>query len=492
MRSLNQTIITRQKRGLLGKFLTSVFGVNDEVYQDIDALEINQKELAKISDHQTKFMLSAISTFNSTEQRIEERLNKLTTSFNNGIRALNDMQNWYQKIDHNRLNIQLLQMFQLTHNYIEEVQGKWKHVLHLQLQRGHIYELMSPAHIQDTLERISQKLPSNLEILQTPVINTLVNITTRNIWIDTYFIIQDVTSFALSKITPLPYKITKNRIWMPEIQHNILAISYDTQMYFPIDSEELQKSIKLPAHTYICSPPMVESIQRNPNCVIDELFNRNPKKECGVNIYSINQTIWQPLQMINTWICIVSTPTTIAVICSGVREESVINVTSIIKISSDCSIHTQERIIQSQIISSGQVISSFVKQVSFNQSMIDVSSSNSPPKLTLETTPKSLEPNLQELYDNENKLQEMIHTTVWKSIKHHSVISVTTTAITIIFLLGGFITWIFVKCHNRKETQQLETITLQEAVPLQPSRESNEPRFPPIRRPRQNVQFLNN
>ncbi|KAL3285686.1 hypothetical protein HHI36_000218 [Cryptolaemus montrouzieri] len=37
----------RQIRGLLGEFKTSVFGVNDEVYQDIDNLKANQQEIVR-------------------------------------------------------------------------------------------------------------------------------------------------------------------------------------------------------------------------------------------------------------------------------------------------------------------------------------------------------------------------------------------------------------------------------------------------------------
>ena len=40
-----QALNNRRKIGLLGKHLTSVFGVNDEVYRDIDSLQENQNEL---------------------------------------------------------------------------------------------------------------------------------------------------------------------------------------------------------------------------------------------------------------------------------------------------------------------------------------------------------------------------------------------------------------------------------------------------------------
>lgn len=55
---------TRRKRGILGQFLTSVFGVNDEVYKDTDTLNSNQQKLIDSANHQTKIMLSTISAVN--------------------------------------------------------------------------------------------------------------------------------------------------------------------------------------------------------------------------------------------------------------------------------------------------------------------------------------------------------------------------------------------------------------------------------------------
>lgn len=74
----------RQKRGVLGKLLTSIFGVNDEVYHDIDTLDKKQQELIKASNHQTKFMLKALATFNDTKNRINRRLEKFHNKLNEG------------------------------------------------------------------------------------------------------------------------------------------------------------------------------------------------------------------------------------------------------------------------------------------------------------------------------------------------------------------------------------------------------------------------
>lgn len=57
---LTEVSQTRKKRGILGQLLTSIFGVNDEVYRDIDSLILNQKKIIASANHQTKFMISTI------------------------------------------------------------------------------------------------------------------------------------------------------------------------------------------------------------------------------------------------------------------------------------------------------------------------------------------------------------------------------------------------------------------------------------------------
>lgn len=66
IQSLTNIEHTRKKRGLLGQFLTSIFGVNDQVYRDINTLQDNQRLLIEAANHQTKIMVSTISTVNQT------------------------------------------------------------------------------------------------------------------------------------------------------------------------------------------------------------------------------------------------------------------------------------------------------------------------------------------------------------------------------------------------------------------------------------------
>lgn len=76
---------TKKKREILGQLLTSVFGVNDEVYRDINSHDKNQGKLIESANHQTKFMISTISQVNKTEEVITQKLEKFRTKLNNVI-----------------------------------------------------------------------------------------------------------------------------------------------------------------------------------------------------------------------------------------------------------------------------------------------------------------------------------------------------------------------------------------------------------------------
>lgn len=66
----------RIKRGLLGTILTSVFGVNDEVYQSIDELTENQAKIIDRIHTQQDIMLSTLYFLNETQQRVNDQLSK--------------------------------------------------------------------------------------------------------------------------------------------------------------------------------------------------------------------------------------------------------------------------------------------------------------------------------------------------------------------------------------------------------------------------------
>ncbi|KAL3268730.1 hypothetical protein HHI36_007832, partial [Cryptolaemus montrouzieri] len=70
------------KRGLFGEFMTSVLGVNGEVYRDVDSLQDSQNHLIDTANQQAKLLISRTSTIKSTEDRIYKKLENFRKKLN--------------------------------------------------------------------------------------------------------------------------------------------------------------------------------------------------------------------------------------------------------------------------------------------------------------------------------------------------------------------------------------------------------------------------
>ncbi|CAH1101873.1 unnamed protein product [Psylliodes chrysocephalus] len=340
------TNVERFKRGILGKLLTSVFGVNDEVYQDIKALQQNQEELIKTTNHQSKIMISTLSKINDTEVRIQNQLERFRSKLNQGLDAIHDMQSWYNKVDVNTLNIHTLSAYQIGSNFLSKLTHHYSRILDIQFNRGTLYDLMSPAHVREIIASANQKLPANLRILSSPTINIALENTDKEIQILSSFVILDISNYELIRVTPTPFHLANGSYYLLDISRNLIAIDYNNNLYFELSEEEINHYLPVPNHQYICSPSAVRNIETSPNCVIDEIYERPGRNYCHVRKFSTSSVVWQQLHMPNTWLFLTDKPTRIAVTCSGIREDVLLNITGIIKLSEDCVIKTNQNILQ--------------------------------------------------------------------------------------------------------------------------------------------------
>lgn len=321
---------TKTKRGLFGNLLTSIFGVNDEVYQDIHTLEKNQQELIRASSHQTKFMSQALSTFNTTEARIYQQLNHFREKLNNGMSAIRQMQHWYSTVDRNRFNIHVLSAYQVASSYMDEVIDYYESLMEIHYNKGNLYKFLTPAHIDEILNSASTKLPSNLEIVSYPVIKTELKSSNHDICLLSYFVITEVTSFMLIKINAIPLKIDNHKYWMLDIPQDILSIDYNTQRYFQVSEDKLRRSILIKKDIYVCSPAIIRNIENSPNCIIDEIYGRSENNSCQIREGKLNYIQWKQLYTSNSWLLIV--PQNLR----GIRTDITLNKTGIVTISQSC------------------------------------------------------------------------------------------------------------------------------------------------------------
>ncbi|KAL1488863.1 hypothetical protein ABEB36_014658 [Hypothenemus hampei] len=295
VKGLETSILKRQKRGVLGKILTAVFGVNDEVYQDINNLRENQKELIQASKHQTKFMIQALSRFNETDQRIENKLNHFKEKLEKGLEITKLMENWYSKgmenwyrqVDENRLALHLVSTHQVANTYIDELLNLYKNLLNLHFNKGHLFEIISPAQIEEIIIQANHKLQNDVEVLSHPMYKTGVDHSEENIHIYGYFYITEKTEFLLVKT---PQKIEKNRYWTFDIPNEILGIDYNSQRYFMEPTKEFSRNIRIHEHSYIASPAQRRrQIKPNRNCdTIAKLLNQNKNSNNNTTTHGID------------------------------------------------------------------------------------------------------------------------------------------------------------------------------------------------------------
>ncbi|KAL3284700.1 hypothetical protein HHI36_018849 [Cryptolaemus montrouzieri] len=110
--SLNDIAKSRRRR-LLGEFSTSVVGVNDEVYRDIDALNENQERLNETNNRQSKLMVLGKVEMEEIEKRMNQKLESFQSKVNHCIKAIGEMAKWFKISDTNQAHIDQLISFQM-------------------------------------------------------------------------------------------------------------------------------------------------------------------------------------------------------------------------------------------------------------------------------------------------------------------------------------------------------------------------------------------
>lgn len=424
----------RRKRGLLGNMLTAVFGVNEEVYQDIDSLDRNQQKLIQDSSHQTRLLMSATLDRESSERRTNQTLQRFTDKLNQGIEAINDMKSWFTAVDRDHLNILFLNSYQLASNYIQEVQEQCNKILEAVNGQGHIYDFLSPAEVAENLQKASHKLPTNIQILQAPMMGTSVVQNDTNIMIYGHFLITDVTQFTLMKVTPIPIRFEGDQYWIPKVTNNILAINYNIQRYYEISDAELRRCLTLEKHFFITSPTVVHSIEHNPNCIIDQIYDRADKYHCPVQKITTTSIKWKQLSKQNTWMFITNKQTRFAVTCNGRREEVKVNQTGIISLTQDCSITTGQNILNPTVSADIPVLSTAIKALNIS---IDSEQFKIPTEVV------KIEPIIPTgEQDNSMESTAKILDQTWSKVRHHSASTsmITTTGWFAVLLISTLLT----------------------------------------------------
>lgn len=338
-------LTTRQKRGLFGQFLQSIFGVNDEVYKSLDNLEDAQAETLKKTTHQSTLLLSTMKDLSSnTNHQITELRNKI----NEGFAVINEMQAWYMIIDKQKLNYHMIAVSYDTENIIDEISAKYDAILRAINQKGSILDFITFYELQDTIHKINSKLPSNIIVEHQPNKEMQITFSADDIVIHGFLNLKETSKFKLVAATAIPERSKDNKFTAAFTVTHLVAIDYNHQRYFNTTVEEVEKCVNQPQNTHLCSTTSVHNLEAHSNCMIDYIINRSDEWACEPKHFSPSSSLWKQLMLENTWLLIGSNATRIAVICGESRIEHNIKATAIIKIRSGCIIRTKDLTILSR------------------------------------------------------------------------------------------------------------------------------------------------
>lgn len=254
--------------------LTSVFGVNDEAYKDIDTLQRNQQKLIDATNYQTKFMISAIITLNNTEERIYKKLESFKEKFNQAIEYTNELHSLVIEVDHNRVNIYMLHMFQLANNFITETTNHYTGLWRIFIDKGSIYNILPQKQVTEIISAANNKLPSQLEIVQSQLLKTVLKENGTHLEVYGYFPIKDKEIYDLIYVTPIPKKHINNWFYSINMSQRVIGVNYNSEKFFKLDKLEFRDCLNN-EDKFICAPVSIENMQTTEDCVINSLFKKN-------------------------------------------------------------------------------------------------------------------------------------------------------------------------------------------------------------------------
>lgn len=393
----------RVKRGMFGKLLTAIFGVNDDVYRDIDKLDKNQQELIKASKNQTHVMMSTVVNLNNIQENIDRQLKGFQEQLNMKQQFMTDT----------KIYIQMTSAYQLGLGYINEVCDHYKKLTRIGLSKSDFLEIISPEDVSEAVEISKTILPNDKSVLGSYLLKTSIKQNDTHIIIAGYFPIIDNTEYNLLKLTATPLKISNDTYTTLEMPNNFIGVNYNKQYLFEMGKEEYTECIFIENNKYVCASVVVKKLGVSDNCVIEAIFKNDEPCAYKILKHDLSHIVWKQLLLSNTWLFITNKIVSIGVECSGRRTNAVLQGSGILKVDTGCSVDSKQHVLLSSHLETYNVVGSYIQSVNISWSEMEVMK----PRLK-ESVYKHLD-TFDVIIDKERKISEELNDTSWKSFELH-------------------------------------------------------------------------
>lgn len=345
---------TRRKRDLFdfgGKILKFLFGTatEDEVasnYEHIEAMEKDHKEFLRIASEQLLVLKSTIVTMNTTLKDVsvnERKLKEVLTNLGRDVKT--QSRQLKHEVD---TSLMLNELIKQVERGIEECQHTFDLLIdvYLHAQDG----ILQPQII--TIQKIRavlmQQTMPELTIFPPFTSSELISLIKPIIYTQGSYLVYVVkiplileTKFLLHRIIPFPVIMQSNfTTKVLNVKKEYLFVDMLNQRYGHISENELKKCFQPNKLNYVCTEntPIVTYVP-DVDCVAT-LVHPNTQKvpnSCTFNYLPIQQIMWIPLHMSNSWLYVAPQMELFTTVCqNGQRHSDRLQGRGIITIRNDC------------------------------------------------------------------------------------------------------------------------------------------------------------
>ena len=325
----------RKKRYVFGKILQFIFGVNEEVYEDINDLAKHEDILKENQQKIHQVLIQSLKKENENNQKLANQSLELAAKVDH---SLGDLEFGEKKI-HDELHM-LLYHTQASF-IIKQIFKKYKDIVEPSINYGLL-------DIQKNLTEL--KVTKNTRLSRYALPSQFTSILEHGLY--------NKNTFKLYKITPIPHIVNKS-IYIPQLEGSFVAVRMESQEYFLLSDSEFKSCTEEEESTYVCTPKMIFNLSM-PNCALIGIV-QNSQNDCTYSILMPYKLIFKQLLTQNAWIFTAPRNATVQIICIEIRQKITIEGTGILQIGKNCHLQVNNTKILGNDIQEIKIINSFTQ-----------------------------------------------------------------------------------------------------------------------------------
>jgi hypothetical protein len=176
------------------------------------------------------------------------------------------MQAWHNIMDKQKVNYHMIVVSHETKEAMQQIAIKYETILDAMINKGSILDFVTYYELQETLSRISSKLPQDIEVEHEPEKETQFTADNEEVTIHGFLNLR-----GKARYKPIPKKIDKTTMVTTATSTKLIAIDYNEQKYFNTSIAEMERYTVKPGNLHGCVTPSVHDIDKDDNYMLNQM-----------------------------------------------------------------------------------------------------------------------------------------------------------------------------------------------------------------------------